>query len=341
MLDRMKLIDAKRNPFYQHSEMQLFLAERDGKAVGRIAAITNKAHNDEHGDQAGFFGFFECIDDSIVAKSLFAEAESWLRKHGVTSILGPANPSVNDEYGLLVRGFDRPPVMLMTYNPPYYERLILENGYSSVKDLYAWLLSQKSSRTEKLERVVKAMRDRHKIAVRAIDTHRFNEDVATIKRIYNAAWEKNWGFVPMTDAEIDFLAADLKQVYDPNLVLFAEIGGEIAGFALSIPDINQSFHAGPKIPSGILNLPVGVFNMLTKKKVIDTVRVITLGVLKEFRGRGVDALLYWETMERAKRAGYAFGEASWVLEDNEPMNRAAQMMNGENYKTYRIFEKQL
>ncbi|HWF44503.1 MAG TPA: GNAT family N-acetyltransferase [Candidatus Kapabacteria bacterium] len=339
-MDRMKLIDEKKNPFYSHADTKWFVAEQNGKIVGRIGAIINHTYNELQNEKAGFFGFFECVNDPSVARSLFEAAEFFLLSKGMNVAYGPANPSSNDEYGLLVEGFDRPPVMLMTYNPPYYASLIKHNGYTKSNDLYAYLLSQKTSRSEKLERVTKALQARHNITIRPLDTKRFNEEVALIKHIYNAAWE-NQGFVPFTDAEIDFMAKDLKQIYDPELVLFAEVNGKPVGFSLSLPDINQSFQAGPRIPPGMMNLPTGIWSLLTKKKAIDTLRIIVLGVLREYRGRGVDALLYWETMERALKKGYQYGEASWVEEDNAPMNRAAQMMNGVKYKTYRIYKKNL
>lgn len=341
MMDRLKLIDEKKNPFYHHAEVAWFIAEDEEKPVGRIAAIVNHNHNTFYNDRVGFFGFFESYHDQPIADALFNAAENFLRRKGMTTSRGPENPSINDEVGLLVEGFDRPPVMLMTYNPKYYSELIEKAGYRKEKDLYAWLLSQEGAHSAKLERVAKAMQSRNKITVRSFDKKHFAREVEIIKRIYNAAWEKNWGFVPFTDAEMDFLAADLKQIFDPDIVLFAEMNGEPVGFGLSLPDINQAFHAGPKIPPGLMNLPIGVFNLLTEKKSIDTARILVLGVLKEFRGRGIDALLYRETMERAKKKGYNFGEASWVLEDNKPMNRAAQMMNGEKYKTYRVYEKTL
>jgi GNAT superfamily N-acetyltransferase len=341
VMDRMKLIDEVKNPFYQHAEAKWFLAEENGKIVGRIGAIINHSYNELHQEKTGWFGFFECRHSQETANALFAKAEEWLRAKGMKQVLGPANPSSNDEFGLLVDGFDRPPVLLMTYNPEYYIELIERAGYTKAKDMYAYLLSQKTSRTPKLERVVKAMGERSKIKVRAFDPKRFDDEVALIKQIYNRAWEKNWGFVPFTDAEIDFMAKDLKQIYDPELVLFAELNGETVGFALSLPDINQAFAAGRRAPKGIMNLPIGVYSLLSQKKKIDTVRIIILGVLPELRGRGIDAMLYWETMERALRRGYMFGEASWVLEDNEPMNRAALLMQGERYKTYRVYQKQL
>ncbi|HET9135529.1 MAG TPA: GNAT family N-acetyltransferase [Candidatus Kapabacteria bacterium] len=340
-MDRMKLIDEIKNPFYKHAEVAWFLAENDGKIVGRIAAIINRTHNEVHHDKTGFFGFFECINDKAVAKALFTEAENFLRSKGIASVQGPANPSSNDEFGLLVEGFDRPPVLLMTYNPKYYIDLIQAAGYGKAKDLYAWLLSTETSRSEKLIRVTTELQKRSGITIRGFDKKQFDSEVSKIKQLYNEAWEANWGFVPLTDEEFDFVAKDLKPIYDPNMILFAEKNGETIGFALSLPDINQAFMAGPRIPKGALNLPVGLWNLLTKKKAIDTVRIVILGLKKEYRGKGIDGMMYRETIDRAEKKGYKYGEASWILEDNNPMNRACEMMNAKKYKTYRIYEKQL
>ncbi len=339
-MDRMKLINEVKNPFYSHAETGWWLAERNGKPVGRIGAIVNHNYNTAQNENAGFFGFFESVNEPAVASALFREAETWLRGKGMKVVYGPANPSSNDEYGLLIEGFDRPPVLLMTYNPPYYASLIEQNGFVKDQDLFAWLLSQDNARSEKLHRVSTALAQRGKITVRPMNVKNFTQEVERIKQIYNAAWE-NVGFVPFTDAEMDFLAKDLKQIYDPELVLFAEVEGNTVGFALSLPDVNQAFHTGRPIPRGAMNLPSGIWKLMTKKKAIDTVRIIVLGVLKEYRNRGVDAMLYSETMNVAKRKGYQYGEASWVQETNIPMNRAAQMMNGVKYKTYRVYKKNL
>jgi GNAT superfamily N-acetyltransferase len=341
VMDRMKLIDEKNNPFYKHATSTLFLAERNGKVVGRIGGIINHRHNEVHEEKAGAFGFFECIDDIEVAKALFSEAEKCLREAGMSVIRGPYHPSSNDEQGILVDGFDRPPVLLMTYNPRYYPKLIEACGYGKAMDLYAWLLRADQSRSEKLARVSERIRERSNITIRHLDKKHFNAEADRIRELYNAAWELNWGFVPLTDAEFDFMAKDLKQIFDPEFVLFAEKDGKTVGFSLSLPDINQAFLAGPRIPANALNLPIGLWNLLTKKKKIDTVRIVILGVLKEYRSLGIDALLYNETIERARRKGIKYGEASWILENNDPMNRACEMMNGEKYKTYRIYEKQL
>jgi GNAT superfamily N-acetyltransferase len=340
-MDRMKLIDEKKNPFYKHADVAWFLAEDEGKIVGRIAAIINHNHNSFHKDRAGFFGFFECINDINVASKLFEAAEDFLRSKGMTQVMGPHNPSTNDELGLLVDGFDLPPVLLMTYNPHYYIDLIEKNGYAKAKDLYAWLLSTDTSRSEKLIRVTEAMQKRARITIRAFNKNDFANEVARIKALYNSVWEKNWGFVPMTDEEFDFLAGDLKQIYDPDLIFFAEKEGKTIGFALSLPDVNQAFRAGPRIPSGFMNLPIALWNLLAKKKAIDTVRILTLGVAKEYRGRGIDAMFYRKTIEIAEAKEYKFGEASWILEDNDMMNRACEMMNGKKYKTYRVYQKAL
>jgi hypothetical protein len=337
-MDRHKLLDVKKNPFYRHSEIQLFLAYSDGKIVGRIAAITNDNHNKIHNDKVGFFGFFECVDNQDVANALFAASEKWLKDRGMEDIRGPLNPSTNDESGLLVDAFDQPAVILMTYNPPYYPKLIENYGFKKEKDLLAYILRHESYASEKLTRMQKIVRDRKGITVRSInfkDKVQFKKDVKIVKDIYNAAWQPNWGFVKMTDEEFDFLANDLKTIAEPRLTLIAEIKGKPAGFALSLPDINQSliYNRG----GGILG---AIWCLLTKKKKIDTTRIIVLGVLPEYQSTGVDAVLYYEIGETAFELNMPKGEASWILEDNEMMRRGLETtMKGEVYKTYRIYQK--
>ncbi len=338
--DRKKLLDTKKNPFYRHSAMQLFLAEDNGTVVGRIAAIVNDNHNKIHNDKVGFFGFFECVDDQKVADALFAAAAEWLKKKGMTEMRGPANPSMNDECGLLVDGFNMPPVVLMTYNPPYYARLIEKAGLSKIKDLYAYLLKQEDYRSEKLQRLNNAIRQRNKLTVREVDfknKEQFRKDIHTIKDLYNSAWQPNWGFVKMTDEEFDFLAKDLKQIADQRYTIIAESDGKPVGFMLALPDINQSliYHKS----GGLLG---AVWHLLTKKKKINTLRIIVLGVLPQYQGRGIDAVLYDEAGARGLPYGITQGEASWILEDNVEMNHALQhAMHGTLYKTYRMYQKAL
>ena len=333
MMDREKLIDRKKNPFYAHSDMELFLAERNGKIVGRIGAIVNHNHNKEHNENIGFFGFYESINDQAVANALFDAAKKYLKSKGVTAVRGPANPSVNDEYGLLVEGFDRSPVVLMMYNPPYYATLFEKCGFKKVKDLYAYLLDQDTVYSERFVRFNELVKQREGLTFRSVDMKHFKEEVDRIKVMYNKAWSKNWGAVPMTDAEFDALAADLKPVVVPDLIIMAEAKGKPIGFALSLPDINVPLKYNKS--GGLLT---GLYHLYTKKKLIDLVRIIVLGVIPEQQRTGAAGVLFYETAVRAKKLGYKYGEASWVLEDNIMMNRAAEMMSGQRYKTYRIYE---
>lgn len=332
-MDRRKLMDKKKNPFYQHADAEFFIAERNGVMVGRIAAIVNYNHNKEHNENVGFFGFFECVNDQNVANALFDTVKSYLKQKGTTGIRGPANPSVNDEYGLLVDGFDVTPTLLMPYNPEYYGKLIEEYGFKKSKDLYAYLLSQGTVYSEKLERVNNLVKERNKLTFRSLNMKNFEQDVGLIKELYNRAWEKNWGAVPMTGAEIDALAADLKPVVVPDLIIFAEAKGKPIGFALSMPDINIPLKYNKK---GRL-LP-GLVRLFLHKKEINIVRIIALGVLPEYASTGAAGVLFYETAVRAKRLGYQYGEASWVLEDNVRMVKAAEMMNGTISKRYRLYE---
>jgi hypothetical protein len=335
-MDREKLIDKKKNPFYAHSSMELFLAERNGEVIGRIGAIVNDNHNKEHNDKVGFFGFFECVNEQDVANALFDEAKKYLLSKGMNAMRGPANPSVNDEYGLLIDGFDSPPVVLMTYNPKYYATLVENYGLKKEKDLYAYILDQKTVYTEKFNRANEIVKQRNSLSFRPINMKDFANEVKRIKEVYNAAWQYNWGAVAMTDAEFDALANDLKMVVEPELVLIAESKGKMIGFGLSLPDINVRLKENRN--GGLIG---GLLRLLVFKKKIDLVRIIVLGVIPEYQRSGAAGVLFYETAVRAKKLGYQYGEASWILEDNVMMNRAAEMMQGKRYKTYRIYQKEI
>lgn len=335
-MDRKKLMDQKKNPFYSHADSEFYIAERDGRMVGRIAAIVNHNHNKEHHDTVGFFGFFECINDQEVANALFDTAGKFLKSKGMSAMRGPASPSVNDEYGLLIEGFDSSPIILMPYNPSYYVTLIERYGFSKAMDLYSYILSQDKVYSEKLERVNALVKERHGLVMRSIDMKRFNEEVQLVKEIYNKAWVYNWGAVPMTNDEINAMAADLKPIVVPDLVIFAEIKGKVIGFGLSLPDINVALKHNKR---GWL-LP-GLYQLMRRKREINLVRIIVLGVLPEYQYTGAAGVLFYETAVRAKNLGYFYGDAGWILEDNEKMIRAAKTLNGDPYKKYRLYEKPL
>ncbi len=339
-MDRMKLLNKEKNPFFKHSKMELFMVEENGTVIGRIAAIINGNHNKIHNDKIGFFGFFECENNQDTANLLFDEAKKYLKANGMTDMRGPVNPSLNDECGLLIDGFDSPPVILMTYNPKYYINLIEGYGLAKVKDLFAYHLINEQYVSEKLGRMQNIVRQRHSLSIRAMNfknKKQFKEDVATLKYIYNNAWEPNWGFVKMTDEEFDFLANDLKTIADPDYALIAEINGQPAGFALALPDINQCLIHNK---NGYL-LP-GLWHLLTKKKKINLLRIIVLGILPQYQRTGADAVLYWELGTRGKPKGIEYGEASWILEDNEMMNKGlTTTMLGKVYKTYRLYQQSI
>jgi GNAT superfamily N-acetyltransferase len=334
--DRKKLIDTRKNPFYKHAQLSLLLAERDGTVVGRIGAIVNDNHIKEHNEKVGFFGFFECNDDQPVASALFDAAAAWLRERGMKTMRGPASPSVNDEYGLLVQGFDKLPAILMPYNPPYYARLIEGSGFTKAKDLYCYEVRSHRVFTEKFTRVSEMFKKRSGVVFRSINMKDFDNEVERIRDMYNRGWARNWGAVPMTKEEFEYAAKDLKAIVNPDLVVIAEMKGQPVGFGLSLPDLNLVLKDNKR---GYL-LPALVRLVLFKKR-INRVRIVILGVVPEHRNSGIGGVLFYETAVRGVRNGMHQGEAGWVNDDNTMMIRGAEMMNGERYKTYRLYERQL
>lgn len=334
------LLTPGKHPFHEHSQLQTFLAYDDSNRIkGRIAAIINNNHNSFNSTKDGFFGFFDSVDDSNVAKALFQEAEKWLKEKKLEKVIGPVNPSTNEPVGVLVDGYNKPPVAMMTYNKPYYVELIEGNGFNKLTDLYAYELptNEVSDRTIKLQDVLLKRLAQKGIVLRKINLKDFKNEVKKIREIYNSAWDKNLGFVPMTESEFNYLAKDLKMILDPDFCLVAEHEGKFVGFALAIPDVNQILI---KIKKGRL-LPTGIFKLLLGKSKIDFVRVITLGVIEGYRKMGIEACFYSQIIQTAARKKIRGGEASWILENNEMMNKAMQNINGKVYKTYRLYEKAL
>ncbi len=333
--DFKKLLDPKRNPFFEHAQMTRLIARRNGQTVGAICAIDNRAHVEYWREPVGFFGFFECVNDVEVAKRLLDEAAKWLQPRGLNILRGPMNPSTNDTIGTLVDGFDSPPMVMMTYNPPYYPQLLEASGLRKVKDVYAYKLRREDI-TERMLRHGEAIRQRLKVRIRPIEVKNLPSEIEKIRAIYNSAWSRNWGFIPMTPAEFDHTAKDLKKILDPRLAFIAEDDGKPVGFSLALPDINIALkHAQGRL------FPFGIFKILYYARKIHQARVITMGVLEEYRNKGIDTLFYIETFKRGVAAGYDWAETSWILEDNIAMNRAMKMIGGVIYKTYRIYEKEI
>jgi len=328
-----ELFDTAKHPFYANATMQRFLARRNGKTAGRIAAIHNRRHNEHHNENAGFFGFFECLDDERIAAGLFREARTWLETKGARVIRGPVNPSTNYECGLLVDGFDSCPQVMMPYNPRYYERLVQGAGLRKAKDLYAYRMEVDKMWTDRVQRVAKRAMQSNGLRIRPIGMKTFREDVGKVWEVYNDAWTHNWGFVPIANDEFQLMAKEMKAILDPGFVLLGEVDGRVVGFALALPNINQALkHAGGRL------FPFGLLKILYHKQFVRSVRVLVLGVVEQFRTVGVAAGFYAELIRHAKERGYSDCEMSWVLEDNTLMNRSIEAFGGKRYKTYRIYE---
>ena len=333
-MDVRTLLTPGKNPFFQHAEAQYFVGQSDGRTVGRIAAIKNEAHNRTWNDRVGFYGFFECVNDQRVANALFDAAAQWLRAQGLRAMRGPMSPSINDECGLLVEGFDTPPTLMMPHNPAYYVGLHDGYGFTKVKDLLAFE-STGVRMPDRIARAANVIAERKGITLRALNMKRFREEVELVKVLYNQAWEKNWGFVPLTEAEIDHLAKQLKPIVVPDLVCFAERRGAVIGFAVALPDFNVALKHNPS--GRIYGLPT----ILWHARRINRVRILLLGTLKEYRMTGVDALMYHWIWTKGLAHGYIWGEGGWILEDNAPMVNAALQLGFRPYKTYRIYDKPL
>ncbi len=322
------------HPFHTHSEMILFLAHRGDKRIGRIAGIIDRNYIEFHQEKVGFFGFFESIPDPEVAGFLLTRVAEWLKGHGMEKMTGPMNPSTNDECGLLIEGFDASPCLMMPYNPQYYPPLFEEFGLRKRMDLYAYFMEDSSFHLDRLDRITERLRKREpQLRVRPIDLRHFDKELKIIKEIYNQAWSKNWGFVPLTDEEINLLAKELKPLVVSDLVLLAYWEEEPIGFSVSLPDYNEVLkHLDGKI--GLL----GAFKFLYYSKKIKKVRVMLLGVKHAFQKKGVEGLLYIETFKRGNRKDYHQAECSWILEENVLMQHGIEAMGGKRYKTYRIYE---
>jgi GNAT superfamily N-acetyltransferase len=327
------LLNTNKHPFYANAEMACFLAQEEGRTVGRIAAILDRNFNRFHEDTIGFFGFLEMIDSQAVADALFRAAREWLQIRNVRAIQGPMNPSSNYECGMLVDGFDSSPFVMMTYNPRYYPELMEKAGWRKAKDLYAYISSPTAVSKNKVKRVADAALEKKGVRVRPIDMKRFDAEVEAVWQVYNSAWSRNWGFVPMTKDEFLAQGKDMKQILVPDLVLIGEVGDRVVGFALALPDINRAL----KPAQGNL-FPFGLLKILYYQRLVKNLRVVALGVVEEYRTAGVAAGFYSALIENARRLGYKDCEMSWILEDNVLMNRSLEALGAKRYKTYRIYE---
>ncbi|HCM16178.1 MAG: GNAT family N-acetyltransferase [Candidatus Cloacimonadales bacterium] len=335
--DQYKFFDPQKNPYYLHSEVRLFLAVEDSRVIGRISAHTNTQHQKEHKEDIGFFGFFECENNGKAAQMLFDAAAEWNRRHGFNTMRGPMNFSVNQEVGLLIDGFSDPPMVMMPHARPYYKELYEICGLQKTMDLYAYL-SEREQMPERVERIAAAIERRAGVSIRSLSKKKkqLRKDIESVFEIYTKAWEYNWGNVPMTNAEFDHIVDELLPLADPDLIFIAEKDGHPAGFSLAMPNYNEVL----QVMQGRVN-PLTLIKALFAQKKIGSARVITMGIIKEYQGRGIDTLFYYYSYKNGLPKGFFRGEFSWVLENNTMMIRVAEMLDAKIYKTYRIYDKQI
>ena len=338
IIERKTFLDPKRHPFYQHGDAALFLARKNGEIVGRIMASDDPNYNALHQSNVGCFGLFECINDRDVAAELFEGAARWLREKGRTEIIGPIDYSTNYVCGLLIDGFQFPPTILTAHNPPYYRDLIESCGFTKAKDWYAWWFADPARAAARLRPLGERFRKRLAVTIRAGNLKNIREESSRLRQIYNQAWKNNWGFVPFTEAEMEFMTHELKQLVVPEFTLIAEVGDKPAGFILCVPDINVALrHINGRLTT--FGLPIGLLKLLYYKSRTRTARLIALGVIEKYRRAGIAEMLVLRIVEDAMiRRGFT-GELSLTLEDNFRINRFLEAIGAHRYKTYRIFKR--
>lgn len=337
LMDEKKLIDVKKNPFYEEAEAAFFIAEKNGEIAGRIGVIDNHTYNKFHNENVGFFGFFECVDDQSVADLLLRVASDWLKQRGREKMMGPFNPSNMDTIGMLVDAFDKNPYVMMPYTKSYYPKLMEGAGLTKEMDMFAFIVTRDSVNFEHIDKGEALVRKRYPdLSIRKVNLSKMTQEVEIIKEIFNKAWAQNWGFHPVSDKIFTKLGKDLKMVIDTDFAFIAEIGGKPIAFSIALPDFNQIL----KKINGRL-LPVGLFKLLYYKRKINQMRVALMGVIPEYQGKGIDAIMHKQAIVNGLEKGYQSAELSWVLETNINMIRLAERVGAVVDKTYRVYSKSL
>ncbi len=335
--EQKKLLDTNKNPFFQEADIALFIATHNDKMAGRIAAIIDHRYNEYHKSKTGFFGFFEVINNQNTANLLFRVAEDWLKARDMKTVLGPVNPSMMDEIGILVEGFDKYPAIMMPYHKPYYDKIIKNAGYEKAVDLFNYFVSQETVQKDRVNRAEAIVKRRlPDLVIRPLNLKKIEKEVEIIRSIFNEAWKDNWGYIPLRKAEIDHFAADLKMIIDTDFAHIAEVSGEPVAFSIAIPDYNQVF----KKMNGAL-FPTGFIKLLWYKRKINRIRTALMGVRKKYQGKGIDILLHRETINNSFERGILGSEIGWILENNIEMIRVAEKVGGVLQKTYRMYKKKL
>lgn len=339
LMDMRERLNEQKNPAFKHTKVAFFLAYKESRVVGRISASIDENFVRHQGRKAGHFGFFEAENDPDVASALLESAEDWLRQEGMESVIGPAAYGGNDDnYGCLIEGFEQP-VFMHAYNPPYYSQLIENAGYAKARQLWAYFLdADKAQAPEQIITYAKYLEEKEGVTFRRIDMKNLQRDLAFWLKIYNSAWSDNWGFAPLDEEVFQEHAKLLRLIIDPDLAIFCEVNSKPAGASLTIPNFNEAL---AKINGRLF--PIGALKLLyqVKRRKINGCRVFTLGVDKEFRKMGIGAAFYVRILEAARKAGYRWGDMSWILDNNDNMNKAIQAMGGKIWRRWQMYEKSL
>jgi len=329
--------DRQKNPFHRHAETALWLARRDGVVVGRIGAAVDEANNRHWDEKTGFFGFYEVDDDAEAAAALLESARAWIDSRDMEIMRGPGCFTSNhDWFGLQVGGKFNRPVIGMPYNPRYYERQFEEFGLTGAKDLFAWDIRTGGELPPRMQALIDRIIGRPGLTIRPLDMKNFTAEANLVRELYNACWSRNWGFIPLDDADFAFMAKDMKSMVDADFLLIAEMEGTPVGFSLTIPDFNQALQ-----PLRGRLWPFGWLKFLLAKRRIHYARTILMGVLPDYRKLGIDVAMVYRTMQYAFSRGITSGECSWILADNKPMNRILEGYGADCYKTFRIYERRV
>ena len=338
IIERRGFLDRRKHPFYRHGDAALFLARAGGEIVGRIMASDDPNYNALHESNVGCFGLFESIDDQAVADALLARAREWLRARGRSEMMGPIDYSTNYVCGLLIRGFEHPPMILTSHNPPYYAQLIERAGFAKAMDLFAWWFSNPERAEKRLRRLASGLKDRQLPTIRPVNLKQLGAESRRLRELYNEAWQNNWGYVPFTPEEFDYMTHELKPIVIPDLTLIAEVDGVPAGFILCVPDINAALrHANGRLTT--FGLPIGLAKLLYHKSRLKRMRLVALGVVPKYRRSGVAEMLVLQMIENGMLQRGFFGECSLTLENNHLINRFMQAIGADPYKTYRIYSQ--
>jgi GNAT superfamily N-acetyltransferase len=337
LIERRDFLDPRKNPVFEYAKIQPFLAWRGDEVVGTLAAVRNDRYGQFHPDESavGFFGLFETVSDQAVVDALVSAGAAWLRAEGKTVMRGPVNFTTNDVVGLLVEGFDDDPTLMMPYNPPDYGPMLEAAGFTKAKDLYAFYMGVKDYQGQ-FDAVAKRLQQHGRFKIRPVDLSKWGQELEFVRSTYNVAWAQNWGFVPWTDAELAFIAKELKPLIDPHLAFVVEVDNTPAGFLIAVPDAHEAL----KLAKGRL-LPFGLLRILWKLKVqgCRRIRTMAMGVLPAFRGKGLDAFLVHHLSNQARELGYEGSELGWILEDNAPMLGHLAHLGARRTKTYRVYDR--